>query len=330
MKFRLIGLLALISMLHFKAQAEESYSDGYVSNSQIADNGCGCSTSRFSLEGDFLYWKPSALVIGNISQETTNGPNITSMTTDKRVKKRYFPGYRLGVFYQDECMCWKLGLKWTHVDTKATSSFVAPLGGEAILALDQNATAKLTTKLDYVDFDISARARILPCFFLTPHIGVRGLLFSDRLHIFGTGSIPENPAIINSPFTRVSDSMIRFNSYAYGIEGGFWLEWNVGCGLSILGHCEGAVLYIHGKSKTVGTIVDTSPTGTIVLNSIGTIRQRREEGVFTFNYFIGGQYVFNYCDLEFAVKAGWEHFCLITALQNGDYEGLTAGLTISF
>lgn len=323
MKFQLFGLLALISLTNLNAQPDGGYPVSYVNNSEASDECCDYCT-RFSIEGDYLCWQPRTnLTVGSLSVTTSDGVNINSITTEEQVKmEKYFPGYRVGVFYQDQCTCWKLGLIWTHIKTNAKSTFIAPAGGIALLDLVQEATAALDTKLDYLDFDIAARARILPCFLITPHIGIRGYQFTDHLNLTGIGTIPA------SPVNRTFDSRTTTKTWACGIEGGLWLEWNLSCGLSFLGHVGGAIMLYDTRSRTNGHLVDTDAAGTILVNSTSTSRRHRKSSLDNFNYYIGAQYAFCLCELEIALRAGWEHFTI--EIEQFEYQGLTAGLTINF
>lgn len=323
MRFGIFGLFALISLSSLSSiQAVDGYPVGYVGNGAIANDEGDCCTG-FSIEGDYLYWQPSPQAVGTLQVTTSNGVSNETRITAKDIKTKYFPGYRVGLFYQDQCVCWKLGLIWTHIDSNTRSSFVAPEGGQALFSNTQLASAKLDKKVDYLDFDVAVRARILSCFIITPHIGIRGYRESDELIINASGSIPA------SPFNSVINDKTNTISKSCGIEGGIWMEWNLSCGLSFIGHFGGSIMLTDTKSKTNGTIVETDSGGTVLVNSTTRFRaHQKARGLGMANYFIGAQYTFDLCDLELTLRAGWEHFGII--VNNFEFEGLTAGLTIGF
>lgn len=328
MNYRLFGLLAVLATAFV---SNETYSNEFYHRDYqtpgLGYDGCDqyndCCAKNFSVEADFLYWElRQTESLGTKFKSTSNGVSTFSKTTSLHPHTKYDPGVRIGFHYQDNCLCWNWGVIWTHLNTHTHSHFNADAGGDILTSNVQHAVNKFHSRLDYVDLDVSKRICLLPCFSLTPHIGLRGLWVDTHSRTLGEGAIPAST--VNA---RLHQSF-KFNDKGYGVEGGLWLRWNLDCGLALVGHVGGSVLYYTGKFTSKSSELDTDVTGAVTSDLRSEFKNHLKSGTPTFNYFLGVEYNFCLCGYDLVLNLGWEHMFL--DFEFYEYHGLTTGLAVSF
>ena len=316
-------------------QANQYYmNDMGVDEFYVSDNCC----KQFNANIDFLWWQlrqtegfgssgvSNSLVSDGLSSDSSFlTDEITTISTSKthHPHLNYDPGVRLGLHYNDECSCLDIGLIWTHFYTNAHSHLSAGPGetifvGGGLEALSNH----FRVQLDYVDLDFSRKICLLPCFSITPHVGLRGLWLEMHSKSHGTAGIPFGTTNQNFHFRE------KLNDWGIGIEGGLWMQWSMECGLSLLGHVGGSVLWYNERFTNSTQTSTTAAGGALLSNAISKFKTTTRTGTPTFEYFLGVQYEFDLCGYDLQFIAGWEQFFIDFEFYN--FQGLTTGLGVNF
>ncbi len=283
------------------------------------------------LSGDWLFWKIQqdnlhfdSLEIG----ESIGSEVFTGHTA--RPKYKYDSGFRINLGYELPGQQWDLTASYTYLPTSAQSdAFIFPLFGSQVSSsqkvgldtskkqtlFDQaspNPTQSLSfagkwlTHISNIDLDIARSITFGEWFTLRPHMGLRACWIDQKYHL------------------RIEDIQVRLHEQFEGIgaEGGMWMGWNWNCGLSLLGHLGGSILYSNSCLKERADVI---PFLTV------TGKDRIWDATPTFDSFIGLQYETTlYC---FALEAciGWEQHILFDVNHFARHGNLTAqGLTLDF
>jgi hypothetical protein len=286
-----------------------------------------CCSGKFSAEVDFLWWE--------IRHDEHIGTVVSGTETDVHYsrlnpKNKYHPGFRLGFNWEGCCNCWDLGVFWTHYNANSNRGINADGSGEIFInglgdgIFDGqeftlfSGSNHLKSTLDYVDIDFSRDITCNSCFTFTPHVGVRGLWLEEKYRTSGAGFNDES---VESLFRARG----KHHSTGYGLEGGFWASWNVGCNLAVYGHVGGALLAFERKFKG-SELVLSSTTEDVILST--RFREKHRSTSPMFNYTLGLQYLWKVCDYDLLLKAAWEQVHLDR--PHHQWQGLTAGVEFKF
>jgi hypothetical protein len=282
------------------------------------------SCPRFGASVDFLWWqlrRPQSYTSKGFS--TSSDVTSFSRTEPEYVSFDYDPGFRVGLFAYDTCHCFDVGVIWTHFETHAKADKRVQLPEELFVELDvTRADASIKVRLNYVDLDFSKKLCLMPCFVVTPHIGVRGLWLDYHQRVRGVGFIEDFDT------NRVALRKQKFKDVGYGIEGGFWMQWNMNCGLSLVGHLGGSVLSIEDKYHSGRRVIQVDDTNVVTDDEIDLYKSAFKSGTTTFDYYIGLQYNYTVCGYDILFKAGWESF--FVDFDSFHFQGLTTGLSVNF
>ena len=297
------------------------------------------SSGQFKVGADWLYWKVEGDNL-NIGENEFVESDTFSRFSSVRPKFKWESGYRVNVGY--ECDCWELGVCYTNLPSHAKArSFVAfpdsiEHRGDEYTFLE----GKWKTNINNIDVDLSRTICFGECLKLRPHVGFRSLLLDEKYRIFGNLALEEvidAELIATNSFTRTKEKFT-----GYGIEGGLWADWQVGCGLSVVGHMGGSILYskfrIHERSELVNI---TTPVGAAPVETLieGFSRKNTHHvGTPTLDYYVGLQYETEFCEMMFAAHIGWEQHVLFDMNRlnrtgrhgNLTAQGLTLGADLAF
>lgn len=295
---------------------------------------------------DFLYWMPEldGLSIGSFVDEFTS-LTATRVVFDPIVPKfKYTHGFRIYGGFQYPCNYWDLSINYLHLPLVSRSaSRVATiqeqnvhvqaiflnLVGFPIFTQFQNTPANaIKTKwggnLTVADADLARQIPFCNRFLFTPHFGFRYMLCEQKLSIDATFESNPGPTYMKTVFIEDSEG--------YGIEGGFWADWNLGWGLSLFGHAGGSLISnnfcVKNDTQTAPSLTDPanfSIEGSYKFNSITP----------NLDYFAGIEFKFECPCVAFSAYAGWEGAVyfdmnkMATTGGNLTTQGLTLGATIN-
>ncbi len=302
---------------------------------------------KFKIGADWLYWRTQQndLGIAGITTTTTPPEGAVAPQLDSfqivRPHAKWQNGYRVYASYELPCDQWELGVAYTCLPAKSSHAFVAvdepnetlipftSIGGIHATSMQ----AKWNNDFAYVDVDISRTLKFGECFRLRPHIGFRAAWQNQNYHVESV-LVTSTEATTQLSFAHLSN---KFR--AYGVEGGLWGEYNVSCGLSIIGHVGGSILYSKFEiderlSSVAQAVVGEERTITHVSVETDTVH----DAIPSLDYFVGLQYADNICDFDYSIHAGWEahvffdmnRFDTTWARGNFSTQGLTLGLDVGF
>lgn len=254
-----------------------------------------CSdTCKLNFNVELLYWRPELCglesVFGNTEIATTvDSNNITTTVVRESDKEPHFKwntGFRVGADVAFDCF--DLELEWTHFDGRAKFRENSQHGHWKI-------------KYDVVDLTFGRRFCVVPCFYLQPFIGVRGIQIHQKLksHL---ETIFTSSAGTTTVFTDKHD---KEDFWGVGPQLGLNADWYLGCNLSLYGSFAVVTYYGDVKSKNCDTDTFTRTVSVCngrkkhCFNDVGTdaaIGIRWDES----------SKCFSGCDVNFMVKLGLE------------------------
>lgn len=309
------------------------------------------SNYGFTIGADWLYWtaRQEGLTAGSFVDDFPDPTlkNVRVHTLDPGFE--YESGFRVNAGYQFPCSCWEVGVNYTYLPIKSTS--VSAIAGgmisdthrqfipintadfpitQILVSADflTSLLADWSGNLSYIDADLARTLQFGRSFHLSPHVGFRALWMKQRYFIEGDLEVP---SLNNSTFL-VFNSTQQLN--AYGIESGLWAGWDLGWGISILGHFGGSILSsdfdVHQKIDGL-----LGSDGPVVLD--GQLHSNNLQDMNpTLDFFLGIEYCFPICCTLITLNAGWEQHTFFNfnqfAALGGNFctEGLTLGLNVDF
>ena len=360
-KQTLLGLLGLL----FCSAATPAAADCY----QNWNNNC-CEWTMYdgkiNAGADWLYWKTEqdnmlsgSVVTGNFNNSDKNA--LIFEGKNKRPNYKYDSGFRVWAGYELPCDCWEVGVSYTYVPTSSGAvsfhsdivqnaeapaqeyfttyfsdfSFLRNLQGQNNGGLFTDFHSKWSSNLNYIDLDVARTVCLGECFKLRPHVGFRSAWSDQKL--LAVGSFPVEVENQELPNIQVLSTRLKQKFRGYGIEGGVWGEWNIGCGFSLVGHVGGSVLYSKFSTTQTQALVTFAPESNEGdLNFAVDVRDSYWTGTPTADYFLGVKYENCFCDMTYNVHAGWEQhifFDMNRLSSNGgnlSMQGLTLGLDVGF
>ncbi|MEI8365861.1 MAG: Lpg1974 family pore-forming outer membrane protein [Parachlamydiaceae bacterium] len=308
---------------------------------------------KIVLGADWLYWKVQE---DGISPGSFSNGEIAPTLEIIRPDYKYSNGFRVNLGYELPCDCWDVNLAYSYVPTSAKTTRydglfvlgVAPYSPDvnyypilepintiistSMTAPSETVFAKWNTNINCFDVDLGRTVCFGECLKVRPHIGFRTIWLNQKFFV-------ETAIKPSTSVTETVDAIMKEKYTGYGVEGGLWAGWEVGCGFSVVGHVGGSILYskfsINHKAILLTTTTE-GPTSTVVTSSLETIHDTIHTGTPTADYFVGLQYSDCLCDMLFSVVIGWEQHVMFdmnrlsTVPGNLVTQGLTLGCQIGF
>ena len=306
------------------------------------------------------------------------GAGITSVQQEP--KYNYTNGFRVNIGYELPADKWDTRVTYTYMPTNAHYSsiaigpqtvaatpvlgddYVAQSGftrnndllppdlipnqgaaGDPLFADTQAYSAKWNGAFNNIDFDLGRTVAFSECFKLRPHIGFRAAWFDQNLKFKDTYSFKDDAvanATMNTTVTNAYSAKEKFTGY--GVETGLFSEWNLGYGLTLVGHLGGSILYSEFKVKAEQSSVQVINTIPAAAGTVSTFTGTFEfkdtihTGTPTVDYFVGLKYSDTTCDMMYSAIIGWEEHIIFNANRlntvagNLSTQGLTLGLQLDF
>ncbi len=335
---------------------------GFSSTAAFADCNPCCAPScceltfcggKFKVGADWLYGKAQqdGLLIGEIE---TNVLTTTPTTADGhhiRPKFDYENGFRVYGGFELPCDQWELGAAYVYTPGKGSTGFHTPAinlpvgttqtvegfinTGETLLS---GLSGSWKSNLNQVDLEFSRTIKCGECFKLRPHIGARAAWGNQKYHVASTLLVPITIDLVTEDFplgTTTQYDHYKQKFQGYGVEGGLWAEYNLSCGLSVVGHVGGSVLYSKFNTHHRIEEATVTPTTTTLL-SVDTDHDTIWTAIPTVEYFAGLQYADNMCDYDFSIHVGYAQQVFFDlnrmTRQDGNYsfQGLVLGADVAF
>ena len=291
---------------------------------------------KVTVGADWLYWKvqqdgvsPGAVVT------SVTADNLTTVTTRKAHPDfKWTNGFRINLGYELPCDCWDVNLAYTYMPSHAKiNNFIA--GDDVTVRfLPVGATDSFTqyaSKWDFngnnIDLDIGRTVSFGECLTVRPHVGFRTTWFDQKFRsVAALGDVAQTAS-----FERFS---VKEKFQGYGVEAGLWTDYKLGCGVSLVGHFGGSILYSKFKIKS-SVVAGTSVLGEETITDLAFSSESFYAATPTLDYFVGLQYADTLCDMIFKARLGWEQHVLFDTnrfLSTGNLstQGLTLGLDIGF
>ncbi len=320
-----------------------------------------------------------SLVLTHSGTTNTTSPDLlTRKTCFVEPNFKYTNGFRVNLGYELPCNCWEANVIYTNLPIHASSSLLTAVpstpngnGGGPFTLIEPNPVVaifrqlsdlfanignvnqsfnggpsyqtfeqKWTLTFNQIDVDIAKTISCNDCISIKPHAGFRAIWYTDTQKATFTGALPNGGRLGAPTHAFTSDVDLKNTLKGYGIEAGLWGTWEIGCGLSLLGHFGGSILY--AKYRLCEEIATEVTTTTTVENPVVTVNNYTSDfhdnlhtatpGV---DYFLGLQFADDMCDMSFVIRVGWEqhlYFDTNKIFQAGNLstQGLSLGLEVGF
>lgn len=303
------------------------------------------------LGGDWLYMKvqQEGLRAGSLVDDFP-GPLKKAFPHSVEPHFKYNSGFRVNVGYEFPCDHWDLNLIYTYIPIRSDSNlavvsndqtpehlqFIVPntsnfpsfaaFGGPSGLTAMTSLFTKWKGNLSYLDLDLARTLKLCNCFSIMPHIGFRSVWMNQDFLMEGSLQNPTS----QGDFVRLKFSE-KLN--AYGIEGGLWTGWEMGCGFSLIGHVGGSVLYSRYKVRSITEgIFETGPGVVFIIDGHDVVNTATP----TVDYAVGLEYSVSLWEVLFAARVKWEQQVFFNLNQmsvipgNFSAQGLTLGVELGF
>ncbi len=318
------------------------------------------ATAPFVFGVDYLCWKTEQddMDYGSITTSQTisldedlSGLPVNSNTLDAtstkiiRSNSKYDSGFRAWLGYTSPSADVDFNVVYTYLPSNVKKITFGQSSETISSVFTTLPLSSLKTKwssfFNQLDIDFGRTIKFGKLLEIGPHVGVRGVIANQR---FNVRSNLISPVTSNSGFgsppvgTNTTFNRLKQDFYGIGVEGGFWAAINFDCGVSIVGHCGGAILYSKFKVKNeyeAAIIADESSTPTALSYELDTIWAPTP----IFDYYIGLNYDAPFYKTYLNLHVGWEQhvFFDMNRLQVGGNEygnfstaGLTAGIDCRF
>ena len=302
---------------------------------------------KVSVGADWLYWQTEQSNMEFFYVNDTVGTTDAFVSNDYSaidLNRNFESGFRVNVGYELPSNGWQFNVVYTNMPAHATASSGTLESTQSIFAsslLPSDSTtvptvalsptavrAKWDTNINNIDADVGYTLAFGECFRLRPHVGFRATWLDQKYSY----NLDNEAAQTATQFTTAGKLSEKLNGY--GVEGGLFANWNIGCGFSLVGHVGGSLLYSKitvTQTKTVGNVA--LATNVAFLGKSDTFRI----GTPSLDYFVGLEYLSNFCETDLCAYLGWEQHVLFDVNQLFDYasgnlytQGLTLGLNASF
>ncbi len=306
---------------------------------------CACDYFIFA---DFLYWygKETGLsyALKGESIPTTSNFDFPAPREVKWMEESWDPGVRIGIGSNDFCDGWDLSLYWTYFHTEkkqSTSlgepateflfnpwsglSFFLDLVAEETDVLSSTASAKWDLSYNTFDIELGRNYWLSPSFSMRPYMGIRGgwtdTNFSDK----SFGTVVDDLGVTDTFF---DDIKFKNKFWGVGFSGGFQPNWHLGCGFSIIGNADMALLWGRFDINRTELLVFGSddPSERAEINA-GKSKSDFSAMQAILDLGAGLRYESTYCcdRYRLALDLGWEHHIWFDHNHRIQY---TAGLSL--
>lgn len=289
---------------------------------------------KVSVGADWLYWKvqQDGVLPGSVVTTTTVDSLTTTSSRRSHPSFKWDSGFRVNLGYELPCDCWDVNLAYTYIPSHARiNNFVADAETVRFVPVDGASFAAYTSKWDFngnnIDLDLGRTVAFGECLTVRPHVGFRTTWFDQKFRSVG----------INGDVTQtatIATTSIKEKFQGYGVEAGLWTDYKLGCGVSLVGHFGGSILYSKFKINSTAVsalVVENAETITAIDYSSESFYAATP----SVDYFIGLQYADTLCDTIFKARLGWEQHVLFDTnryLSSGNLstQGLTLGVDVGF
>lgn len=311
---------------------------------------------KMTIGADWLFWNvqqdgisPGKIIVENVQDKTTKKDTQVPYTKTRGIHNdpKWSNGFRVYLGYELPCDCWDAYLTYTFMPShdknkdfkaKGTTGFGSTYHDREF----EFFASKWDLSWHTLDLDLGRAVCLNDCLKLRPHVGLRATWFDQKFHSFGAIE-----AIGLAPRIAIFDALkLKQEFQGYGVEAGLWADYKLSCGLSLIGHFGGSILYskfdVHNKDVMGMINLGDAPLNSKTNNHKNFVITDATIGKDTFytatpilDYFIGLQYADHVCDMHFKIYAGWEQHVLFDTnrfLSSGNLsgQGLTLGLQVGF
>lgn len=319
---------------------------------------------KMTVGADWLFWKvqqdgifPGRIIVDEDSTAENDHCIPITKTRGIHTNPKWHSGFRVYLGYELPCDCWDVNLIYTYVPSHEKivdfkSDHECKRFSSAFSDRDFHFFAsKWNLSWNTIDLDIGRSVCFGECLKIRPHIGFRASWFDQKFRAFGAGQAIETPEMI-----VLFDALKKRQKFqGYGVEAGVWTDYKLACGLSLIGHFGGSILFskfnVHSKKADGFITMNEETLSKIKARDISdedvvTNATFGKDSFFiatpTLDYFVGLQYADSFCDMFFKVYLGWEQHVLFDTnrfLSRGNFcasrgnlcaQGMTLGLQVGF
>lgn len=290
---------------------------------------------------DWLYWQTEQTNMDffSVSTETSTGtaPVVTtSDTSTLSLDRNYESGFRVYLGYELPCNGWEAAVIYSNMPFHTTLSSPVLLADDTLISdaffedtVDFTpasfASAKWDGNINNIDLDIAHTIAFGECFRLRPHIGFRAM-WMDQKYRYNLDN-----ELLTEDTQFVDVGSISEKLKGYGVEGGLFANWNIGCGFSLVGHVGGSLLYSQIKVSR-SELYTTTDDAVVLTTSTFTDSHTFNIGTPSLDYFVGFEYSSSFCETALSAYVGWEQhvFFDVNQIFNNNNSGnlYTQGLTL--
>lgn len=303
---------------------------------------------KVTVGADWLYWKvqQDGLLPGITATGVIGETESVFTTRSHRPNFKWDNGFRVNLGYEMPCDSWDLNLSYTYMPAKASVTSVVAEGDITFTPAPQLAdfapvfpsntivgmASKWNLTANNVDLDIGRTVSFGENLTVRPHVGFRATWFDQKYR----SVIALTPGETTVSAVALS---LKEKFQGYGVEAGLWTDYKLGCGLSLVGHFGGSILYSRFNVTREGALTTTVTIGDQPPVVVSSTLIRNSETLYTatpsLDYFVGLQYADTLCDMLFKARLGFEQHVLFDTnrfLSSGNLstQGLTLGLDVGF
>jgi len=292
-----------------------------------------------------------ALKTETVPSFTQTGGDISSSSKLQVVPRKYKsmdeqwdPGFRVGLGLNGDCDGWDLYAHWTYFHTcnkRSTSvedsifgAINFPLGKslmspwfnpgnssfgktESQVSNDIHFFTKIKAKwrLNYnvIDLEMGRKYWLSQCMSMRPFMGIRGAW--TRIHFSTTPSFDSVGLSEGKPILNEASYKVRFKNrfWGVGLLGGFQPDWHFGCGFSLFGNVDFALLWgdfdIKRKENTNVFLTNQQGDFALITDDLGTSKNAFSAMQAILDLGIGLRWESNFCQDRYhlGLDLGWEH-----------------------
>ncbi len=243
------------------------FSQEHGSSSSTSEYESFLRTGNFSLNGEFLWWRPYARIPYALTSKPISFGTTLASTEEKthKVDLGFQPGLRLSIGLYLPVETWRLYWWYTRFRTSDTKTTV-PKNNERLSpiwetvpifasepAVQPQAKAKQMLNYNVFDWSLYNFLSWHKSMTFIPSFGLRTAWIDNDLTVEYSG---QNTAPINFPVR--DESRLKNHFRAIGLRGGFWVNWIINNHWSIFSNTFMSLLLsrITERHKQVFTLVD--------------------------------------------------------------------------
>lgn len=284
--------------------------------SQYCEDDYGFGFDQISVGVDYLNWKANvdntAFAYRFDQTSTEVDPDSERVVGKRKPEEFHFkskPGVRVNLGYQLPGDNWTTNLTWTHLVSHRSGSASSPNVDDKYLVpgtgfpLDSDLpsnTVRSTARLSFNDYTLTLGREfgLSECFSMRPYVGLKYLQIKQNL-----SGKAESKAELLAGSLNAKD---RTRYFAFGLQGGFDAQWQLGYGYALYSNFGGGIVY--GKAHTQLKFEEIVSEDGETLNA--TIKEYNTQRVARPNLDFALGLSWNYCFWEcyiVSLKAGWEY-----------------------